>query len=233
MSLSIVLFNTDGDDGVDALDRQDCMGYVLNEIRREDEECQQDLFVLCQDKINGKKHDILCEKMGMSNSVQKRGTRKAKPNVDAEIYHRERENGTAHYTVERVDVGELQRVQDSLKYEADSVFTHSRLTACILTSRSYASGDKILLVSWHGPHNKARLDVKMACFCELVRFVEKLRVECACSAAVVGGDFNMNAEDARRCRVNPQATVLDNYDPTADRENNPLGKIDVLTSSAF
>jgi hypothetical protein len=235
-----------------------------------------DLFLLCQDKINGVKHDILREKLGMDQSHTT-----AKPNSEAEIFYRQyaptsatsssvlqkrpapvqymsqrtlttvttggqksyaplpsakaasiaSNPGTASYYVTYLDAGTLQRVEDGLRIEPGNEFTTARLKACVLNShgpQASSGSAAILLVSWHGPY-KVKDDRKVACFTELVRFVEKLRKKEGCSVAIVGGDFNMDSEHARQRFCQPfksvgsvSGKVLDTYQPTSDRKEKGM-----------
>ena len=218
LELEIVLFNVDSsDDKVKADDRQQCMEVILNTVLNEN---YPNLFVLCQDKINGPKHDILCQKLGQGPSPLKN---------EAGVYHRP-VSDAGDYDMSYVDVATLQRVDDRMGLEPGNPFTTARLMACVLTSRGNDS-KKVLMVSWHGPH-KSKL--KAACFRRLVRFSERLRQregcqhntntchQC-CDIAIIGGDFNMPDKDARRemdsLRKSDRVdgAVLGGYTTTRDR----------------
>ena len=173
------------------------------------------LFVLCQDKINGPKHKILCRKLGQDPK-----SFPYKP--EAGVYHRP-DSDAGSYHVSCVDVATLQRVDDRMGLEPGNPFTTARLMACVLTSRGNDS-KKVLMVSWHGPHMFTQKE-KTTCFRRLVRFSDQLKQkDClCCDIAIIGGDFNMPDKDARRemdsLRKSDRVdgAVLGGYTTTRDR----------------
>ena len=221
--LNIALFNVDSsDEKVKAVDRQQCMVVILDTVLAEN---YPNLFVLCQDKINGPKHNILCQQLGQGPSFSGK-------KLEAAVYNRP-DSDAGDYDVSYVDVAILQRIDDRFRYEPGNPFEKSCLMACVLTPRLGGSdGKKVLLVSWHGPHKSK---VKAACFRRLVRFSERLRrryrcqhnpdtCQC-CDIAIIGGDFNMPDKDARRemdsLRTSDQVdgVVLGGYTTTEDRRD--------------
>ena len=111
----------------------------------------------------------------------------------------------------------------------------ARLTACVLTPRS-GCGRKILLVSWHGPSNRTASDkVKKDCFKRLVRFSKRLRHVKSCELVIVGGDFNLDVDDARsEMNTLNDNNVIDggevhaSYKTTKDREGKRTKTIDYV-----
>ena len=220
--LNIVLFNVSSSDAnVRAADRQQCMEVILDTVLKEN---YPNLFVLCQDNINGPKHEILCWKLGQDPSSFRLMS-------EAGVYHRP-DSDAEDYHVSDVDVATLQRVDASMGFEPNNRFTTARLMACVLIPRLGESESKVLLVSWHGPQTCTQIE-KAACFGRLIRFSERLRrrdrcqhnpdtCQC-CDIAIIGGDFNMPDKDA--CREmdslrksdRVDGAVLGGYTTTEDR----------------
>ena len=217
--LNIVLFNVSSSDAnVRAADRQQCMKVILDTVLKEN---YPNLFVLCQDNINGPKHEILYWKLGQDPSSFRLMS-------EAGVYHRP-DSDAEDYHVSDVDVATLQRVDASMGFEPNNRFTTARLMACVLIPRLGESESKVLLVSWHGPQTCTQIE-KAACFGRLIRFSERLRqrdgcqhdpdtCQC-CDIAIIGGDFNMSDTHARR-EMNSlmvDGAVLGDYTTTEDRQ---------------
>ena len=208
--LNIVLFNVSSSDAsVTAADRQQCMEVILDTVLAKN---YPNLFVLCQDNINGPKHEILRRKLGQGPSFFRFRS-------EAGVYHRS-DSDAGGYDVSYVDVATMQRVEDSIRLKTGNPFKKSNLMACVLTPR--LGGKKVLLVSWHGPYKSTQ---KATCFRRLVRFSDQLKQkDClCCDIAIIGGDFNMPDKDARRemdsLRKSDRVdgAVLGGYTTTEDR----------------
>ena len=200
--LSIVLFNVHSSDKVTTDDRLQCLKHVLTEIT---EKCQGPLFVLCQDKIDNDKHLTLKRKLGNGYKL----------NEEAGIYYRSED---CPYDVSDVNV-EREAGVAAFKFPGENV----RLVACVLKHRQ--TSKTILLVSWHGPSKVSDDRYKMAVFQTLVCLLDTMRLRGKYHAVVVGGDFNMSHDLARRCLCqlgHLEGAVLSDYVTTSDRQDLPI-----------
>ena len=98
-----------------------------------------------------------------------------------------------HSQVRFLDAGHLQRIVDRItnRYPgSDVACVVPRIHCGILTT---PQNDKILICSWHGVHRTTN-ENKIRQLKFMLRFVEKVRLKYECSAALVGGDYNLNEE---------------------------------------
>ena len=264
LELNIVLFDLDGDkqtsegvtasgglqdsgeDGVGkrtgaAESRRESMKYILDKVL---EKRLPNFFFLCQDNIGKKKHEILMEKLGNGAATLTDPTF-ARP-AEAGVYYSSNQNQDVDHKVDFISHESLEKVQLTMRLTRDDPFLYlkglSRLMACVLTPKGTAAGkERILLVSWHGPHKTKNPDAtlqldskeaKRICFLELVHFLDRLKQDRSCDVVIVGGGFNWPAEEAREemdriGRVNGIVTA--DYTTTTDRQDlGESGMIDYI-----
>ena len=214
--------------------RRESMKHILDTVLGKQ---LPNLFFLCQDSIDKKKHEILVEKLG-------HGSETAKP-AEAGVYYASKPSQIVAYKVEFVSAKILKKVELSMRLTRDDPFVYlkgrTRLVACVLTPQGGAAGSKILLVSWHGPHKTknpdttVRLDSKEAkriCFLELVHFLDRLKQDQSCHVVIIGGGYNWPAREARKeldriGRV--EGVVAADYITTTDRRDlGDSGMIDYI-----
>ena len=68
------------------------------------------------------------------------------------------------------------------------------LTQCLHSDTQ--RGLRILLASWHGPHTGIARDKRQEYFQRIIRFIEELRKHYQTHFVVLGGDFNLNSDQA-------------------------------------
>ena len=202
------------------------------------------LFFLCQDNIDKKRHKILVEKLGHGSAVLPDSKTTAKP-AEAGVYYGSKPSQSVDYNVEFVSAEILEKVELSMRLTRDDPFLYlkgrTRLVACVLTPQGGAAGSKILLASWHGPHKTkhpdatVQLDSKEAkriCFLELVLFLDRLKQDQSCHVVIIGGGYNWPAQEAREelDRIDRvEGVVAADYTTTTDRRDlGDSGMIDYI-----
>ncbi|KAL8589024.1 hypothetical protein ACOMHN_048005 [Nucella lapillus] len=222
--LTVVLFNCDSAKKkvgtgkvMNEPTRRKCVTQVLDKVRKEKD---PSLFVLVQDNITGPLHKVLLKESGSPTD----GNEAPYHNKEVGIYNFSQ---FETYNVERIDRAELTRTFDQMKLQV-TYFSTSRTMSCVITQRNTAA--RVLLVSWHGPHNNITDQAKAECFHTLIDFVINLQRRNNCSAVMVGGDFNISeivAHDSLSDRKDQlQAEVISDYKQPAHRKG--FNKIDFV-----
>ena len=95
-----------------------------------------------------------------------------------------------------LDSGDLQSIMDD-NLESDDDGYHDRIARihCAIVT---IGAEKILICSWHGQHNEFDDDDKKVLLEKMLIFVDKVKEDQGCVAALVGGDFNLDKKKAKQ-----------------------------------
>ena len=98
-----------------------------------------------------------------------------------------------------LDISSMSSLDESSRQFCDACLGRVEVACIACPHNDTQRGLRILLASWHGPHNKktAEKNERKKKIQRIVRFIEDVKIYYQTDVAVIGGDFNLNNYHAK------------------------------------